>query len=776
MYSIKHSLTKQQATRIFVVAAVIFFILSFFELNLAIKQKRTFLTSLQDQIVNLASKGAGQALWSLDASQGTMHLDAILNINVVQQVDILELNGTTFISRKKQKKVATPFEQRIGQWLFANMLVSRQPLYVSLKKTGGVSREKNIGTISVTMDPVPLTRQFIRDVLIKIIGEALRALLLAIIFSIVLHRFLTRPLASLGNQINISETKSPEENLLTVPTGHENDEIGIIVQQFNQKHRDMEQAIEKLQQSEKSMRESEERYRGVVEDLPALVCSFLQDGTIMFANRAYCNYFGRQPEEMLGVSFLTLIPETEREKVMTPILALTPEAPCMNHEHQVIAADGTVRWQRWVDRALFDDAGKPVIYQAIGEDITDRKLTEERQEKLEKQLQQAHKMEAIGTLAGGIAHDFNNILGAILGFTDMAKDDVPRGSALYNNLEQVLVAGNRAKDLVAQILAFSRQDKHAQQPLQPQPIIKEITKFLRSSIPASISIDLDIDEKCGMIKADPTQLHQVVMNLCTNAYQAMEKDGGTLSIGLNRAELTADDLRDEPSLRPGPYVLLAVGDTGPGIEPASLKYIFDPFYTTKEVGKGTGMGLAVVHGIMKNHGGMIRLQTTTGQGTDFHLYFPELLKISEKDSVTEQLIPTGDEQILFVDDETLLVDLGKQLLERLGYSVTALTDSLEALEVFKAQPDRFDLIITDLAMPNMSGTELAREILALREDIPVILCTGYSSIISKDEAFAMGIDEFVMKPVVKKDIAPLIRKVLNRKRLTQGHSDKSPKT
>ncbi len=397
-------------------------------------------------------------------------------------------------------------------------------------------------------------------------------------------------------------------------------------------------------------------------------------------------------------------------------------------------------------------------------ELEERKRAEEERKKLQDQLQHAQKMEAIGILAGGIAHDFNNILGAILGYSEMAQEQAPNGSILRADLDNVLLAGNRAKELVTQILAFSRKVKSEQKPLLPQPIIKEAIKLLRSSIPTTILITQDIDNGYGMIKADPTQLHQVIVNLCTNAYQAMEEYGGTLSIGLERIVLTEDDLQDEPSLLPGPYTQLTVTDTGPGIDPVVQRHVFDPYFTTKEVGEGTGMGLAVVHGIVKNHGGMIRIHSKLGVGTSFNLFFPELSEVAKENNETVLPIPTGNERILFIDDEAILANMGKQLLERLGYSVTATTNSLEALEMFKAQPEQFDLVVTDQTMPGMTGADLARAIFVIRQDMPIILCTGYSNAISKEKALDMGIREFAMKPMVKKDIAPLVRRVLDGKK------------
>lgn len=386
-------------------------------------------------------------------------------------------------------------------------------------------------------------------------------------------------------------------------------------------------------------------------------------------------------------------------------------------------------------------------------------------EKMKAYFQQAQKMESIGTLAGGIAHDFNNILGTILGYTDLAKEDTPEGSSVRKDLENVLKAGNRAKELVKQILAFSRQADTECIPFQPASIVNEAIKMLRPTIPATIDIKQNIDPKAGFIFADPSQVHQILMNLCTNAFHAMEETGGTLDISLKEAELDTENFVHEPGVEAETFVQLTVRDTGPGIAPEIRDKIFEPYFTTKEPGKGTGMGLAIIHGIVKSYGGFISLDSEPGEGSAFHVYIPavekHVLPETEETEETED-IPRGKERILFIDDEEMLAELGKEMLERIGYKVTVRKSSLEALEKFQNQPDLFDLVITDQTMPGMTGSDLARRMMQIRPDIPIILCTGYSTIISEKKAKAMGIKEFTLKPLVKRDISKLIRKVLDR--------------
>jgi len=376
-------------------------------------------------------------------------------------------------------------------------------------------------------------------------------------------------------------------------------------------------------------------------------------------------------------------------------------------------------------------------------------------------LRQAQKIEAIGTLAGGIAHDFNNILAAILGYAEMAREDCQPGTTVAKDLDKVLEGGNRAKDLVQQILVFSRQDEMERIPMQPASVVKEAIKMLRPSLPTTIDINQDIICATTQILADPTQIHQILMNLCTNAFHAMEETGGKLNISLKEVTLTHEDLLHEPNVEAGNFIQLSVSDSGPGIPPEIKKNIFNPYFTTKETGKGTGMGLAIVHGIVKSYGGFISLYSEPGEDTVFHVFLPVIVKELLPEIKDIEPIPIGRERILFIDDEEILAEMGKSMLERLGYQVTVRNNSMEALEIFQNQPDLFDLVITDQTMPGMTGADIARKMIQIRPDIPIILCTGYSTVISDEKAKSYGIKEFALKPLSKKDIAVLIRKVLD---------------
>lgn len=397
-------------------------------------------------------------------------------------------------------------------------------------------------------------------------------------------------------------------------------------------------------------------------------------------------------------------------------------------------------------------------------EIAERIRTFEQKEALEKQLHQAQRMESMGILAGGIAHDFNNILTPILGYTEMVIRDLPREDAKREDLLNVLKAGKRAKKLIQQILLFSREQELELQPLKIQAIIKETMKLLRSSIPTTIEFRQTIDPECGYIMTDPTQIHQVLMNLCTNASHAMEESGGVLDIQLTRAEITTSPTSQH--LQPGSYLHLSIGDTGCGMDQDVLERIFDPYFTTKEKGKGTGLGLSVTHGIVQKHNGTIFAESKLGFGTTFHIYIPLL---SHETAVTEEKVSfkklaTGSEHILLVDDEVMIVEMYRTILERLGYRVTVETNSKVALKRFLAEPDAFQLAILDHTMPGLTGEKMARTILQHRPEMPIILSTGYSALISEDEAIKAGIRRCLAKPISMKELTEAIREVIDAKK------------
>ena len=479
-------------------------------------------------------------------------------------------------------------------------------------------------------------------------------------------------------------------------------------------------------------------------------------------------YIGAQIEKILGYpvdswldisSWRARLHPDDQEWAFAYCTSHTAKGEDHDFTYRAVHADGSYRWIRDVVSVISGSDG-PVKLLGFMQDVSAQKKIEQEKASLESRLNQAQKMEAIGTLAGGIAHDFNNILSVILGYAGMAKEDAPPESSLSQDLERILGAGERAKDLVRQILAFSRHSQIERMTLSPQPILKESLKMLRASIPTTITIVDNIRPNCGCLDADPTQLHQILMNLCTNAYHAMEENGGTMTIELKTAERLPADFTVPQGLTSTDFLELTVSDTGCGIPPAVIDKIFEPYFTTKEVGKGTGMGLSITYGIVHDYGGTIYVESELGRGTAFHLYFPKSSSEATHVAVAQEAVPLGKERILLVDDEEFLCEMGREMLQKLGYAVSAHHSSLAALDEFLQDPAKFDLVITDQTMPDITGLELARRILELRPETPIILCTGYASRVTEELAKAHGIREFVLKPISKDMITRLIRKVL----------------
>jgi PAS domain S-box-containing protein len=518
--------------------------------------------------------------------------------------------------------------------------------------------------------------------------------------------------------------------------------------------------ISERTQAEKALRESETKYRELVQSANSVIIRLDKKGNFTFINQFAESFFGYNKEELLGKNSVgTIIPETDmngnKELSLINDIVENPER-YTNYENENICKDGQRVWVTWTNKVFYNKDGKVSEILCIGNDNTARN-------ELEKKLRQAQKMESIGTLAGGIAHDFNNILVPVIGHTEMLLDDLPEKSPFRISLNEVLKGALRAKDLVGQILAFSRQTTQEIRPLKIQKILKEVLNLIRSTLPSTIQIRPDIDPLCGMIMADPTQIHQIMMNLATNAYHAMEKTGGTLSIGLKEVHLTHDNM-PRLNMDPGPYVCLTIADTGTGMDTLTKEKIFDPYFTTKEKGKGTGLGLAVVHGIVESYHGTSMVQSKLGKGTLFTIYIPMLVSNTETITrVQPSAVLTGHERILLVDDEEPIATLTQSMLERLGYQVTVRISSIDTLEAFKAGPDKFDLVITDMTMPNMTGDELAIEIKKIRFDIPIILSTGFSEKIGRGGSSLPGIDSVLMKPLSMNELAMIVRSVLDKK-------------
>jgi PAS domain S-box-containing protein len=513
--------------------------------------------------------------------------------------------------------------------------------------------------------------------------------------------------------------------------------------------------IVQRKQAEEALRHSEEKYRLVVENANDAIF-IAQDGRIKFSNSRLALMSGYSLEELTLKPFLEFVHPEDRDFVATThTRRLEGEEVPNKYSFRAVNNSGETLWVE-VNSVVIMWEGKAASLNFL-RDITDQK-------KLESQLLHSQKMESIGTLAGGIAHDFNNILAAIVGYSEIIKvrfDD----PGLHSYLEPILFSCDRAKSLVGQILTFSRTAEREKMQIDMASLVKEGLKLMRATLPSTIAFRQKIPSGVYTILADPTQIHQVLINLCTNAAHAMREKGGELEVNLDRVEITGQKMPSDVDLRPGHYVKLTVSDTGSGIPPGLMHRIFDPFFTTKMVGEGTGLGLSVVYGIVKGYGGAVIAQSEVGSGSIFSVYLPVVEYIAEAKTKDSELCHGGSERILFVDDEEILVKLWCDILEDLGYAVTATTNSSEALELFRRQPDQFDLVITDMTMPGMTGIDLSRVMLELRPDIPVILCTGFNELVTEENAKAIGIREFAMKPLNRKRIATIIRKALNKKEL-----------
>ncbi|MDT7042803.1 PAS domain S-box protein [Candidatus Nitronereus thalassa] len=515
--------------------------------------------------------------------------------------------------------------------------------------------------------------------------------------------------------------------------------------------------VTKKHEAQSAIRETQENFQMVCEAIPQQVWTAGPDGKLDYVNGRVCDYFQLPADQIVGEGWHQVVhPDDLSLCLQRWEHSLRTNLPYEVEFRLKQGEDQTYRHH--IGRALpiFNSAGQVFKWFGTNTDITDFK-------KLEAQRRQGQKMEAIGTLAGGIAHDFNNVLGVILGFTDLAQQKARGHDALEKNLQEISRAGKRARDLVQHILTFSRQENIHKSPINLTSLIPDILSMVRATIPSTIEVRMMVPNAPKAILGDSTQIQQIILNLCSNAEYTMRETGGRLEVTLESVNFPNPRIFENTTLPPGPYLCLKVKDTGTGISKHDMSRIFDPFYTTKGVGEGTGLGLAVVHGIVSNHQGAISVESTEGKGTTFSVFFPEIDSIEISTENSPLAPPVGLEKparILFVDDERPIAEIGKEVLESMGCQVEICTNGTEAYRRFQEDPDRFDMVISDQTMPGMTGDALAKALRTLRADLPIVLCTGFSHTMTPEKAKQTGIHAFLKKPVLKEDLIETLNQIL----------------
>jgi PAS domain S-box-containing protein len=513
-------------------------------------------------------------------------------------------------------------------------------------------------------------------------------------------------------------------------------------------------------QAEEKLRENEERYRAVVEDMPAMICRFLCDGTLNFVNTAYCNYFSKKKEELIGQNFFQFILKEDQNKVKNQFMSLDPKRPTITYDHQVMAPDGKIRWQQWIGRAIFDDQHNLSEYQSIGRDITEEKIAQQEKTMLEIQLQQAHKMQAIGTLASGFAHNFNNLLMGIMANISLMLLDVDSTHQHYKYLKKIETQVNNGSKLTGQLTGYARTGRDGAKPINLNQLLKETCDTFKIA-KKEILIHQDLDEKLHGIESDMGQIEQVLLNLYVNAVDVMPEGG---ELFFKTQNITDKEITGKPyDPKPGDYILLTVRDTGAGMDSETKERIFEPFFTTKGLTQGTGLGLSSAYGIIKGHGGYIDVDSEKGCGTTFNIYLPATKKEVEKEKELSEKIITGNETVLLVDDEDMVIEGCREMLTKVGYNVLIAKNGKNAIEIYKENQDKIDIVIIDMIMPELSGGETYDKLKEMNPDINVLLSSGHSIDGQATQILERGCNGFIQKPFNINVLSMKIKEILDQK-------------
>ncbi|MBN2039690.1 MAG: response regulator [Spirochaetes bacterium] len=671
------------------------------------------------------------SVWMYDDIQIKLQLDGLLNLPDLDYLIIKSKDGYAWSSGEMKSK---------------RHLIKDFPLIYT---QNNMSFE--IGTLKAVISLDEIYDRLLNSALVTLAANSVKTFLMAGFILLIFNFFITRHLHSILNWLkNIEIGKSFEKFSLNRSKRYlkSDDELDEIVATINE-----------MQDKLKNYLEIEKRFKRLIDDLQETFFFYKYD------NAGNFTYISSSMTAVLGYSeaeiyrFCTGYLIKNKYSVLNDNNRETDGQNKKKHSYEIEIprSKGTSCYLLITETPVLDKDGELIEVEGLAHDITDRK-------KIEVQLRQAHKMEAIGTLAGGIAHDFNNILGIIIGYSQLCMDNTIDQPETYVELNEILKAANRARDLVKQILTFSRQTETEKNPININPIVKEIIKFIRASLPSTIEIKSEIHCNNDIVMADPVKMHQLLMNLCVNAGHAMKDSGGILTISLDNIELSEIDITNYPGLKIGSYLGLTVQDTGHGIPKEYLERIFEPYFTTKNKEEGTGLGLAVVHAIVEEHAGKIRVYSEPGAGTTFYILLPLAEAVygeNRKDSLSPCVIPRGNECILLVDDEQSLAAIMRKILESLGYIVVAETNPFDALERFIMNSESFDLLITDKTMPGMPGLELIKQIKKKKKNIPVILTTGLSYLKNKDDSAKGLIDEVLIKPVSTEILSQTIRKILD---------------